>query len=73
MYKVKSLSVTVDVTSLDEAMKVAKVMDEFVTITGPDFEIVGRFGVDAVVNGVCPDGVKYDWNKASRIGKTRRK
>jgi hypothetical protein len=72
MYKVKSLSVTVDVTSLDEAMKVAKVMDEFVTITGPDFEIVGRFGVDAVVNGVCPDGVKYDWNKANRIGRTRR-
>ena len=73
MYKVKSLNVIVDVTTLDEAMKVAKVMDEFVTITGPDFEIVGRFGVDAVKDGVCPDGVKYDWNKASRIGKTRRK
>jgi hypothetical protein len=72
MYKVKSLSVTVDVTSLDEAMKVAKVIDEFVIITGSDFEIVGRFGVDAVVNGVCPDGVKYDWNKANRIGRTRR-
>jgi len=73
MYKVKSLNVTVDVTSLDEAMKVAKVMDEFVTITGPDFEIVGRFGVDAVKNGVCPDGVKYDWNKANRIGRTKRR
>jgi hypothetical protein len=72
MYKVKSLSVTVDVTSLDEAMKVAKVIDEFVIITGSDFEIVGRFGVDAVVNGVCPDGVKYNWNKANRIGRTRR-
>jgi hypothetical protein len=54
-------------------MKVAKVMDEFVTITGPDFEIVGRFGVDAVKDGVCPDGVKYDWNKANRIGRSKRR
>jgi hypothetical protein len=73
MYKVKSLNVIVDVTTLDEAMKVAKVMDEFVTITGPDFEIVGRFGVDAVKDGVCPDGVKYDWNKANRIGRSKRR
>jgi hypothetical protein len=73
MYKVKSLNVTVNVATLDEAMKVAKVMDEFVTITGPDFEIVGRFGVDTVKDGVCPDGVKYDWNKANRIGRSKRR
>jgi hypothetical protein len=47
-------------------------MNEFVTIKGPDFEIVGMFGVDSVKDGVCPDGVKYDWNKASRIGAPKR-
>ena len=73
MYNVKGKVVAFDVMTLDEAMHVAKVMNEFVTITGPDFEIVGRFGVDSVVDGKCPDGVAYDWNKASRIGATRRR
>jgi hypothetical protein len=53
-------------------MKYAKLLNEFVTISGPDFEIVGIFGVDSIKNGVCPDGVKYDWNKASRIGRVKR-
>ena len=72
MYKVKGEKVTFDVMTLDEAMHVAKLMNEFVTITGPDFEIVGMFGVDAVKDGKCPDGVAYDWNKASRIGAPKR-
>jgi hypothetical protein len=58
--------------SLTLAMEYAKTLNKFVTIVGPDFELVGIFGVDAVVDGVCPDGVTYDWNKASRIGKARR-
>jgi len=58
--------------TLDEAMHTAKVINEFVTIIGPDFEIVGMFGVDSVKNGLCPDGIAYDWNKASRIGATKR-
>ena len=58
--------------TLAEAMHTAKIMDEFVTITGPDFEIVGMFGVDSIKDGVCPDGVKYDWNKASRIGRVKK-
>ncbi len=72
MYKVKGKTVTFDVMTLDEAMHTAKVMNEFVTITGPSFEIVGMFGVDSIKDGVCPDGVKYDWNKASRIGRVKR-
>ena len=72
MYNVKGKNVAFDVMTLDEAMHVAKVMNEFVTITGPDFEIVGRFGVDSVRDGKCPDGVAYDWNKASRIGRVKR-
>jgi hypothetical protein len=58
--------------TLHEAMTFAKTVGMFVTIKGPDFEVCGVFGVDAVKDGVCPDGVAYDWNKASRIGRVKR-
>ena len=54
------------------AMEMAKYVDEFVTITNGTIEIVGKFGVDSIKNGVCPDGIAYDWNKASRIGRVKR-
>lgn len=72
MYKIIGKEETFKVLTLNEAMNVAKSMNEFVTIQGPDFEIVGMFGVDSIKDGVCPDGVKYDWNKASRIGAPKR-
>jgi hypothetical protein len=72
MYNVKGKIVSIDAMTLDEAMHTAKIMNEFVTITGPNFEIVGMFGVDTVKDGKCPDGVAYDWNKASRIGAPKR-
>ena len=49
--------------SLDEAMVFAKGYAEFVTIKGPDFELVGIFGADAVEDGKCPDGSNYTWKK----------
>ena len=58
--------------SLTLAMEWAKEINCFVTITGNNFEAVGMFGVDSVKNGKCPDGVAYDWNKASRIGRVKR-
>jgi hypothetical protein len=58
--------------TLNEAMAYAKTIGVFVTIRGPDLEVVGRFGVDSVEDGKCPDGVAYDWNKASRIGRVKR-
>ena len=58
--------------TLNEAMLFAKTVGMFVTIKGSDFEVCGIFGVDAVKNGVCPDGVAYDWNKASRIGRMKK-
>ena len=58
--------------TLDQAMAFAKIVGTFVTIKGPDFEVCGRFGVDTVKDGLCPDGIAYDWNKASRIGQTKR-
>ena len=68
MYKIDEL----EFANLDLAMAHAKLLNKFVTIVGPDFEVCGKFGVDTVANGLCPDGVKYDWNKASRIGAPKR-
>ena len=72
MYKVIGKEETFKVLTLAEAMNLAKHMNEFVTIKGADFEVCGMFGVDSIVNGVCPDGVKYDWNKTSRIGQVKK-
>jgi hypothetical protein len=58
--------------TLDLAMAKAKELGVFVTIVGSGFEVVGLFGVDTIANGKCPDGVEYDWNKASRIGAAKR-
>jgi hypothetical protein len=72
MYKVVNGDVSVEFTDLDLAMSYAKTVAEFVTIKGGEFEIVGRFGVDSIKDGKCPDGIAYDWNKASRIGRVKR-
>ena len=72
MFKVIGKNAEYEVSSLDDAMFLAKKMNEFVTIKGPDFEIVGMFGVDSIKEGKCPDGVAYDWNKASRIGRVKK-
>jgi hypothetical protein len=69
MYKIEEKSFV----DLEAAMAHARLLDQFVTIVGPDFEVCGRFGVDTVADGLCPDGVAYDWNKASRIGRSRRR
>jgi hypothetical protein len=73
MYKVIYNEVAVEFVDLDSAMVHAKLINQFVSIKGGEFEIVGLFGVDSVKDGKCPDGVKYDWNKASRIGRVKRK
>jgi hypothetical protein len=73
MYKVINNKIETEFPSLDTAMAYAKTLDAFVSITGSKFEIVGMFGVDSIENGKCPDGVTYDWNKASRIGAAKRR
>jgi hypothetical protein len=72
MFKVIGKEETFKVLTLAEAMNLAKHMNEFVTIKGQDFEVCGVFGVDSIRDGVCPDGVKYDWDKSSRIGASKR-
>ena len=68
MIKVKDL----EFADLAGAMEYAKSLNEFVAIVGDGFEIVGMFGVDSIKDGKCPDGVAYDWNKASRIGRVKK-
>ena len=63
MYKVKSKTKKVEVMSLEEAMKLAKEINELVTIEGHGIEIIGLFGVDFVLEGKCPDGSEYTWKK----------
>lgn len=62
----------IEFDSLDMAMAYAKLTNKFVAIKSDDFEIVGMFGVDSIKDGKCPDGVAYDWNKASRIGRVKK-
>ena len=74
MYKVISknnLTLNVCLT-LEEAMAFSKTVGMFVIIKGPDFEVCGIFGVDTVRDGICPDGIVYDWNKTSRIGRVKK-
>ena len=49
-----------------------KIKMTFVTMVAEDPNCVGKPGVDTIKDGLCPDGVAYDWNKNSRIGATRR-
>lgn len=72
MYKIIGKEETFKTLTLGEAMNVAKMMNEFVTIKGPDFEVCGKFGVDSVSEGLTPDGRVYDWNKAGRIGRVKK-
>lgn len=72
MYKLITKTQEQQFDNLDLAMDQAKILNEFVTIVGNGFEIVGRFGVDSVRNGMCPDGIAYDWNKAGRIGRVKK-
>jgi len=74
MYKIISknnLTLNVCLT-LEESMAFAKTVGMFVTIKSAEFEVCGMFGVDAINDGKCPDGVAYDWNKASRIGRVKK-
>jgi hypothetical protein len=63
MYNVASQTHEQVFESLDSAMAHARLLGEFVTITGNGMEIVGVFGADSIRDGLCPDGVAYDWMK----------
>lgn len=66
MYKVKSKTKKIDALNLDEAMRLAKEMNELVTIEGHGIEIIGLFGATSILDGKCPDGSAYTWKKRRR-------
>ena len=66
MYKVKSKIKNIEALTLDEALKLAKEMNQLVTIEGHGIEIIGLFGADAVLDGKCSDGSAYTWKKRRR-------
>ncbi len=63
MFKVVCEDREIEVVDLTAAMDVAKMLGKFVTIEGNGMEIVGCFGADSVKDGVCPDGIEYNWVK----------
>ena len=63
MYKVIYKEVETEFADLGLAMEWAKTLPYFVTISGGGYDIVGKFGVDAVVNAVLPSGDMYTWRK----------
>jgi hypothetical protein len=63
MYNVATRTQCQEFESLDSAMAHARLLGEFVTITGNGMEIVGVFGADSIKDGKCPDGVDYTWMK----------
>jgi len=68
MYKVEwkdaaGLGYEEEVVDLSKAMAFAKELGILVTINGGGMEIVGRFGVDGIQNGLLPNGDKYGWMK----------
>jgi hypothetical protein len=63
MIEVKNKTETREFETLALAMDWAKELGEFVTITVNGMELVGKFGADSIVDGLCPDGTKYSWYK----------
>ena len=44
-----------------------------VTISTENSDSVGKPGVDTLVDGKTPDGHDYEWSKAGRAGKVRKR
>jgi hypothetical protein len=63
MITVNYEEVEVEFETLTQAMDWAKVLGKFVTININGMELVGVFGSDTIKDGMCPDGVAYDWKK----------
>jgi hypothetical protein len=66
-----------DLETLSEALRYTEGFRQlgmtFVTMVSENPNSVGKAGVDEIKDGKCPDGVAYDWNKASRIGQMKKR
>ena len=52
--------------SLTAAINRSKLLDKFVTISFDGNQLVGKFGVKSVENGLLPNGDDYTWKKRRR-------
>lgn len=52
--------------TLDQEMVWAKELGEFVRIEFDGIEVVGKFGVDGILDGEFPYGETYTWKKCRR-------
>lgn len=59
-------------TALNNSRYAREAGGTFVCMASENPNSVGKSGVDEIKDGKCPDGVAYDWNKASRIGAPKR-
>ena len=66
MVTVKHNTETHEFDTLDQAMAWAKELGEFVTIQFNGSEVVGKFGVDGILDGKFPNGDAYTWKKRRR-------
>jgi hypothetical protein len=61
-----------DFADLSEALKECEMLRQsgrtFVTMVSENPNNVGKKGVAGVVDGMLPDGSKYDWTKKDRVG-----
>ena len=66
-----------DIQTLSEALQCTEMLRKSemtcVTMVSENPNSVGKAGVDEIKDGVCPDGVAYDWSKASRIGAMKKR
>lgn len=66
MVTVKHNTETHKFDTLDQAMSWAKESGEFVTIQFNGTEVVGKLGVDGILDGKFPNGEVYTWKKRRR-------
>ena len=52
--------------SLTAAINRSKVLNKFVTISFDGNQLVGKFGVESVEDGLLPNGDSYTWKKRRR-------
>lgn len=52
-----------------EKLRKKSTLVSHVTICSEPSDMVGKTGVDAVIDGKTPDGQAYDWTKTGRAGK----
>lgn len=67
MITIKHHSETYEFKTLDDAILWAKELGEFVTIQFNGMEVVGKFGVDEIIDGKLPNGESYTWKKRRKI------